>query len=188
MEQKKAFIFFKKLHKDQTYSDWSPYWPHLLRTANILRYYLELYKECDKKTRDIIITSCYGHDSLEDTSISRDKLTKLFWNKIAELIRWMTNERWDRHTGPYIKKICWANEEIRLIKLADLCDNYTSIIYRALENWPKFLKSTIIPIMDPMYKNIIKSTFKKYKKTAKNLIFDVKRLHAIATEALENMI
>ena len=42
--------------------------------------------------------------------------------------------------------------------------------------------------MDPMYKNIIKSTFKKYKKTAKNLIFDVKRLHAIATEALENMI
>jgi|GEM_PF-4863849 len=46
----------------------------------------------------------------------------------------MTNEQDDDHTNAYVQKICTANEEIRLIKLADMCDNYLSMIYRTHES------------------------------------------------------
>ena len=77
----------------------------------------------------------------------------------------MTNEQSDTHTDIYVQKICRAKEEIRLIKLADLCDNYSSIVYRALENNPQFLKEKILPIMEPMYQEIITTSFVKYPKT-----------------------
>lgn len=188
MDLKKKFLFFKNLHKNQNYSDWSPYWPHLLRVGNILQYYLELFKECDKKTINSIIIAGYGHDSLEDTSITKEELEKQFDKNIAELIFWMTNEENDAHTSKYVKKVTNWSEEVRLIKLADMCDNYTSIIYRAVENWPKFLKEKIIPIMEPMYKSIIKTSFKRHPKTGNELLKEVQKYHQLATTFLNDML
>lgn len=180
MDIKKAFLFFKNLHKNQTYSDWSQYRPHLLRVGNILQHYLDLFWEFEKEMSNSITIAWYWHDSLEDTDISLDTLQETFWNTIANLIWGMTNEQSDTHTDIYVQKICRAEEEIRLIKLADLCDNYSSIVYRALENNPQFLKEKILPIMEPMYQEIITTSFVKYPKTWAEFLSNVKKCHDLA--------
>ena len=91
MELQQAFIFFKNLHNKQTYSDWSPYRPHLLRVGNILEYYLNLFWEWSKEMYTTIIIAWYGHDSMEDTNITTTELEKEFGTDVTKLIFWMTN-------------------------------------------------------------------------------------------------
>jgi len=57
---------------------------------------------------------------------------------------------------------------VRLLKLADICDNFTRMIHRP-EN-PQYLKNKILPIIEPMHQAIIKTKFKKYHKSSKQLI------------------
>ncbi len=156
MELQQAFVFFKNLHDKQIYSDWSPYRPHLMRVGNILQYYLNLFWEWSEEIRTSIIIAWYGHDSIEDTNITKEELEKQFGTYITELIFWMTNEESDLHTDNYVQKVVNSSEEIRLIKLADICDNYQWMIYKANDKEiMAFFKEKIIPIIEPMYQKII---------------------------------
>lgn len=189
MNLPKAFLFFKTLHKNQTYSDWSPYRPHLLRVGNLLQYYLELFGEWDEKIVNAIIIAGYGHDSLEDTHITREDLEKQFNQNIAELIFWMTNEESDAHTDKYVKKVIMWSEEVRLIKLADICDNYQWMIYKINnKEIAKFFKENIIPIIEPMYQKIITTNFSIYSKTSEKLLSDVRKSHNLLVKNLNAMI
>lgn len=189
MNKQQAFLFFRTLHKDQTYSDWSPYRPHLLRVGNILQYYLEFYWEWNKKTRDAIIISWYGHDSLEDTDISLVALEKKFGKQISDFIFGITNEQSDAHTDTYVQKVANAPEEIRLIKLADMCDNYQWMIYKTnTKKIAKFFKEKIMPIIEPMYQKIITTSFSLYPKTSEVLFSDVRKYHNLAIGIIDELL
>jgi len=189
MDIKTAFLFFKELHKDQKYEDWLPYRPHLLKVGEILQNTLERYNETDIDMINKIIVAWYGHDSIEDTDITMKELKEQFDDKIAELIRGMTNEDDDTHTDRYIQKVSSWLEEVRLIKLADMCANYQWIIKKAKnkEN-AKFFKEKILPIIEPMYQKVTKTSFIKYPKTSESLISDAKKLHDLAIKTIDNMI
>ncbi len=189
MDLQKAFLFFKDLHKNQIYPDWSPYRPHLLRVGNILEYYLKLYEEWDKSIINSIIIAWYGHDSIEDTDITKEKLHIQFDTYVSGLIFGMTNEQDDAHTDIYVQKIATASEEVRLIKLADMCDNYQWMIYKTNDQKTAiFFKEKIMSIIEPMYQKIITTKFPIYSKTSANLIADVKRFHDLATSIINQSI
>lgn len=168
MDIKKSFEFFKSLHKNQKYSDGEPYSPHLLRVGLILQNVLIQNKEGTKSEREIITIAGFGHDSLEDTKVSIETLKDRFGNEITRIILGMTNEEGDSHTLNYIKKICSSDEKIRLIKLADICDNLMRIIHRPEDKL--FLRNKILPIIEDMHKAVIKTKFSNYSKSSRQLI------------------
>ncbi len=168
MKIEESFEFFHKLHKGQKYNDGDPYYPHLLRVGLIIRNTLIINKEGNKLKIDNLTIAGFGHDSLEDTKVDIELLRRKFGKEITSLILSMTNEEGDSHTSNYISKICKSKEEVRIIKLADICDNLTRIIHNP-KNY-RFLKKKVLPIIEPMQKQIIKTKFKKYQKSAKQLI------------------
>lgn len=189
MDVQQAFLFFKDLHKDQKYTDWSLYRPHLLRVGNILRYYLNLFWEWSEEMRTSIIIAWYGHDSIEDTNITKEELERQFGTTIEELIFWMTNEENDSHTDAYVQKVANSSEEIRLIKLADICDNYQWMIYKANnKEIVAFFREKIIPIIEPMYQKIITTSFSFYPKTSEILLSDAKKYHTLVLKSLDVMV
>lgn len=168
MNIKKSFEFFKELHKDQRYSDGELYWPHLLRVGSLIKSTLEKNKEGTKKDVEIITISAFGHDSLEDTKIEAEILRKNFGEEITRIILGMTNREGDAHTSKYIDQVVSSREEVRLVKLADICVNLMRLMHSKDDK--TFLKNKILPIIEPMYKRVIKTRFKKYKKSANDLI------------------
>ncbi len=168
MDLKQSFEFFKELHKNQKYSDGAPYWPHLLRVGLLVKNTLEINKEGSKKEKEIITIAAFGHDSLEDTNVTENILRKKFGEEITKIILGMTNHEGDAHTSRYVSQVCSSDEKVRLIKLADICINLMRIMHSGDDKI--FLKSKILPIMQPMHKRIIKTKFTKYGKSAGQLI------------------
>jgi (p)ppGpp synthase/HD superfamily hydrolase len=168
MNIKEGYSFFKKLHKKQKYNDGGKYHPHLFRVGMLIRNTLIINKEGNKKEINNLTLAGFGHDSLEDTKISIAKLKLKFGEEVTELIIGMTNKEGDLHTYNYIKQVCNSKEEVRLIKLADICDNLMRLIQKP--NNPNFLREKVLPIIIPMHKQIVKTHFKKYPKSSKSLI------------------
>ena len=168
MELKESFAFFKELHKRQRYGDGEPYWPHLLRVGLLVKNILEINNEGSKKDRITITIAAFGHDSLEDTSVKVDLLKNKFGDEITEIIINLTNKEGDAHTSKYINQVCSSDEATRLIKLADICVNLMRIMHSKEDK--NFLRNKILPIFEPMHKRIIKTKFRKYSKSSKQLI------------------
>ena len=181
-----AFLFFKKFHEGQTYTDGQPYWPHILRVGLRLKAALQNFGEADEETRNLLALAGFGHDSLEDTKIKADEISARFGVDAVHLIVALTNEEGDFHTESYVEKICLGSEEARLIKLSDLIDNYTRIAFRIKENDPVFLQTKIIPIMEPMFRRIITTTFQRYPKTSRYFFDQVILCHDLAIQTLNN--
>ena len=98
------------------------------------------------------------------------------------LIRGMTNWWGDKEKPRYIKQICASEEAVRLIKLADLCDNYTSVVYNIKSLGVPWTKFYFLPIVSPMREAISKTTFRTYKKSAEILLRAIHRAALLLEE------
>lgn len=126
---------------------------------------------------------------MEDTDISLVALEKKFGKQISDFIFGMTNEQSDAHTDTYVQKVANAPEEIRLIKLADMCDNYQWMIYKTnTKKIAKFFKKKIMPIIEPMYQKIITTSFSLYPKTSEGLFSDVRKYHNLAIGIIDELL
>ena len=168
---KKALRYAQKMHAGQTRAGGMPVWHHLLRVSETLGTILKETGEGSVAERKIIPIAALGHDILEDTKATQEEVGSVFGERGLELIRGMTNWLGDKNHGPYIKAMAAAEEAVRLIKLADSFDNFTSVAYNLTLLGEKWAYSYFLPIVLPMRQKIFKTRFVTYKKTAEKLMF-----------------
>jgi (p)ppGpp synthase/HD superfamily hydrolase len=165
-----ALAFVQKKHRGQFRAGKVPVWHHLLRVSDLLRLTLSDMKEGTPKERRIIALAALGHDLLEDTKATDKEIATVFTKRGLELIHGMTNPHGDADHGPYIRAMASAEEAVRLIKLSDLYDNFTSVVHMLPTVGAQWTNSFFLPITMPMHAAIKKTTFTEYPKTAEHLI------------------
>lgn len=89
--EKKASDYAINEHKnpsrEQRYGN-KPYSKHLTDVVNIAKKYIHYI---DVEEREDVITSCWGHDLIEDTNNSVRKLSLKFNKRVAEIILSVSN-------------------------------------------------------------------------------------------------
>lgn len=131
-------------HAGQEHLPGVPYVIHPLRAA------LSLVREFGITEPDVVASTLL-HDVIEDTSVSRAQLTKLFGARVGQLVQNVSRERPpDEDEEEKIKskraKLLWILKQdraTRLVKCADLLDNtrtwaYTTpdmTIFQKLARW-----------------------------------------------------
>jgi len=179
---KNIINFIKKAHKGTKRKDGSPCWPHLARVAKILEFVLIESKEANNKEKEIIITSAYLHDIIEDTKYSRKEIEKLFGKYIADNV-WNLSK--DKDLNSYTNKMKDAPESSRLIKMADMIDNLTESIYKIKKNGYKWTIHFSKVIIFDMKNMLLDSKFKEYKKTSEILKAKILFSDYLLTEMLK---
>ena len=123
----KAINFSKIAHKDQTRKSGDPYIIHPIEVAKILTTI-----NLDASA----ITAGLLHDTIEDTAISKEEITKMFGMQISELVEGLTKiSKFDLKINKqklgenYRKLILASSNDLRviLIKLADRLHNMRTI-------------------------------------------------------------
>lgn len=175
-----AFEFFKHKHGSQQYGPHDPYWPHILRVGLLLNTALTIHKETTEKNIIDLTIAGFGHDSIEDTHISMQELATLYGERVTKLIQNMTQTG---DVAAYVQTVCHADEETRLIKLADLLDNYTRIAHTATAT--EFLEKNVLTKMEPMYAAITTTNFTAYQNTAQHLLTQLRFARQLAHDVLE---
>lgn len=146
-----------------------PTWHHLDRVASLLEFILSTTKEANPKKIEEIILASLGHDALEDTKITRAKLQRYVGQKSLSLIEKMTNTYGDNQSKPYVQQIIASSEEVKLIKLSDLYDNCTSVLFGLFVFDKKWAKNYFLPIVRPMIAALMPIKFRKYPLSAEYL-------------------
>ncbi len=168
---KNALLFVQKRHAGQFRANRVPAWHHLARVSETLAHVLKETQEGSAQERFLISLAALGHDLLEDTDAKKSEIEKIFGVRGLELIKGMTNWWGDKEKPRYIRQVTRAEEAVRLVKLADLYDNITSVTYNLKILGVRWTTSYFLPIVTPMRRVIVKTKFRRYRKTAKILIF-----------------
>jgi (p)ppGpp synthase/HD superfamily hydrolase len=166
----RALKFVQKMHKGQFRAGKVPVWQHLLRVSETLAHVLSHTKEGTPAQRQIISIAALGHDLLEDTQATKAQIKNIFGERGFSLIEGMTNVHGDSNHAPYIRAMKGASEEVRLIKLADLYDNVSSVAHTLPLLGKKWTTSFFLPIVVPMFAAVKRTKFRKYRKTVALLI------------------
>lgn len=166
----RALRFVKRKHRGQFRAGSVPVWHHVARVSHILDAVLGHTKEGIPKERFVIILAALGHDLLEDTDATEDEIHTVFGNRGLQLIMGMTNTWGDKTPGPYVRKVTRAEEAVRLIKLSDLYDNISNVTYNLHVLGLHWTMSYFLPIVSPMRRAIVKTTFSHYGKSATRLM------------------
>jgi CHAD domain-containing protein len=135
---------------------------HPLRTAIIIAE--------EMKIKDIkIIISALLHDTLESkgSSATKEKIENKFGKDIADIVWNLTKEENENSYEKYLNKIKNADEETRILKLADRLDSTRFIKSKSLKKQRAYWKSNfedIFPIcrnINALYWNFFYLEFKK---------------------------
>lgn len=129
---KEAIYFASEKHKDQKRKILGyPYISHPLSVMYIVSNYT--------KDEDILISAIL-HDTVEDTETNLDDIENKFGEKIRNIVDILTEDKsiLDKKTRKekQLERFCNASQEVLLIKLADIINNFCDISI-VLENYPK---------------------------------------------------
>ncbi len=138
-----AYVYSAKLHKGHIRLSGEPYMSHLLETANILAR-----MRMDVET----IVAGLLHDTLEDTSATREELDALFGKEVAEIVDGVTKisklkfeSKEERQASNINKLVLAMSSDIRVIivKLADRLHNMRTLGYHPHEKQLKIARETL---------------------------------------------
>ncbi len=116
-----AAAFASNAHKHQTRNDGRPYVSHCFRvamTVNILFGFDDVE----------LLAGALLHDTIEDCDVDYDDILELFGRNVADYVAVMTKDMRLEETIreiAYDKQLAEGPWQGRLIKLADVYDNYT---------------------------------------------------------------
>ena len=127
---RKAYEYAKQLHEGQYRQSGEPYISHPLNVTYILA---ELHADCD--------TLCSGmlHDTLEDTTATKEEITEIFNKDVANLVDGVTklakmnfSSKEEQRLANTRKIITGITEDVRIIiiKLADRLHNMRTLQYK----------------------------------------------------------
>ena len=141
---RRSYEFAEKAHGGQWRQSGEPYFTHCVATANVLT---ELKLD--------VRTVCAGllHDVIEDTPVTRDELSRLFGETIAQLVQGVSKigrykfrgGAQQRQAENYLKLLLATAEDIRviLIKLADRLHNMETLSFLPLHRRQAISKETL---------------------------------------------
>jgi hypothetical protein len=181
----KALALIKRVHAGQTRADGSvPAWNHLDRVSRLLELVLEEEGEGTAEERAVIALAGIGHDALEDTEVTEDEMREAFGDRGLALVIGMTNREGDEDVRAYVRQVSTAEEGVRLIKLADLYDNCTSVCYDLFVLKPDWADGWFLPIVEPMIAAVLPTPFTTYARTAERLKGMVRSSHAMLKQEI----
>jgi GTP pyrophosphokinase len=123
----RAYVYGAKAHATQTRASGEPYFGHPLEVAAILT---------DLRLDDATIVTALLHDTLEDTTATRDEIARLFGDEIAQLVDGVTKltrlELASKETAQaenFRKLVIAMSRDVRvlLVKLADRLHNMRTL-------------------------------------------------------------
>jgi hypothetical protein len=169
-----------------------PYVVHVLSVGEILREALELTGECrdPELARDIYLAAL-GHDLYEDTSVSVEHVRRHFGTRVDGMIEGMTNRAGDDNRTAYEARMAGAEDEVRLIKIADLIDNVVSCAYGIHDLGVTWVRDSFYAMARRMSSSVATASYAQFPATAKLMLgwleFGLARLQVNITiaEALE---
>jgi guanosine-3',5'-bis(diphosphate) 3'-pyrophosphohydrolase len=139
----RAYVYAMKAHGAQTRASGDPYFSHPLEVAAILT---------DLKLDDATIAAAVLHDTIEDTSTTREEIDRLFGEQIGKLVEGLTKiEKLDLVTkkaaqGENFRKLLLAvAEDVRvlLVKLADRLHNMRTLHFVPQEKRARIAQETL---------------------------------------------
>lgn len=101
----------------------TPYVAHVFRVAMTVRHIFD----CDDP---VAITAALLHDTIEDTTIDYDDLREAFGKEVADCVAALTKNKAmpePQREAAYDAQLAAADWRTRLIKLADVLDNYSDM-------------------------------------------------------------
>jgi GTP pyrophosphokinase len=151
----KGLTTAERVHRGQVRGDGSPYIVHPVRTALLA---LQYESGC---AADIVI-ACLLHDALEDTSLREADVATEFGDVVARYVVAVTRYRaagetpHERYAGKIAKwrQIMKADQEVRVIKTFDYCDNVISWkfirpempAYKKIPRWLREAQEMYLPL------------------------------------------
>lgn len=138
----KAAYFAEKAHEGQKRNSGEPYFNHLFETAKNL---------ADMKMDATSIAAGFLHDTLEDTSVTKDTLEKEFGKEITFIVEGVTklgNLRYhgaDRHNESLRKLLLATSKDMRvvMVKLCDRLHNIKTLEFVPPEKQGRIAKETL---------------------------------------------
>jgi hypothetical protein len=158
-------------HADQTRNAGRlPYWVHTDAVADICRQALALTGELPADAAEDLVLAAYGHDLYEDTDISSQSIRQEFGSRVDDWISGMTNRQDDHNRADYLRDLAAADDEVRVIKCADLIDNMLSVAYGLHDLGLDWVNDFFLPIAGETRAMLVATTFDRLPRTGGYLI------------------
>lgn len=138
----KAYIYASRKHEGQARKSGEPYLVHPLEVA---------YRVAEMGLDEASICAALLHDTIEDTDTTREELSELFGEDVAELVDGLTKlskveftQREERQAESFRKMLVATARDIRvlLIKLADRLHNMSTLEHLAPEAQERIAQET----------------------------------------------
>ncbi|MCC8399347.1 MAG: HD domain-containing protein [Rickettsia endosymbiont of Platyusa sonomae] len=154
-EVKKAIYYAKKYHGSQMRQSGDPYYSHPIEVAYMVAEYTALNMPKYYRT-DMIITSLL-HDTIEDTTLTEEMITRLFDKQIANQVVDLTRVKsYGKISAAETLNILFQQKkyDVLLIKLFDRLHNLQTIGAKSSEKARKTIVETLSRFMSlSMYYN-----------------------------------
>jgi (p)ppGpp synthase/HD superfamily hydrolase len=147
---------------------------HGLDVANILKHCFnsEVIDSVHFKT---LYRAALGHDLFEDTKVDRNEVEKNWGKETVMLIDALTNVKGDKNTSEYAENLSKAEEDVRLVKLADILSNINNSLREFGIQKREFLEGFWIPLLDQYNDKLLPVPWKKYKNIASSLTQEIQK-------------
>ncbi|MCE2715906.1 MAG: HD domain-containing protein [Pseudomonadota bacterium] len=136
-EVKKAIYYAKKYHGSQKRKSGEPYYSHPLEVA---------YNVSDYLFKADALVVCILHDTIEDTSLTFEMISKIFNLSIANQVNSLTRIKGDKKiTSAEIVETLWVEKkyDLLLIKLFDRLHNIQTLKSVSKEKAQKTITETL---------------------------------------------
>lgn len=161
--------FARRAHANQFRNNGRvPYWMHVLSVSQILERALA-EEVVPNDVREDMLLAALGHDLYEDTAIDPDDIRLRFGERVAHWIEAMTNRQGDSSRDAYVQQMTMAEEEVRLIKLADLAENTASVSYAVPDMGLVWVRDVFLPLAEQMWNALRGTEFVRYEHAARSL-------------------
>ncbi len=139
----RAYVYAMQMHGQQKRASGDPYFSHPLEVAAIL---------VDLKLDDATIASALLHDTIEDTSATRDEIDKMFGREIGALVDGLTKiakldlvTRKAEQAENFRKLLIAITSDVRvlLVKLADRLHNMRTLEHMRPEKRKRIAEETM---------------------------------------------
>jgi GTP pyrophosphokinase len=139
----RAYVYAMQAHGAQKRASGDPYFSHPLEVAAILT---------DLKLDDATIVAAVLHDTIEDTSTTREEIDRLFGPRIGKLVEGLTKidkldlvSKQARQGENFRKLLLAVAEDVRvlLVKLADRLHNMRTLHFVPMEKRARIAQETL---------------------------------------------
>jgi len=165
----------RKYHSHQKRAGNRPYWEHCFSVAKAVEQALSKENRVDTNRMRQIVLAAKGHDLYEDTDVPSKTIVDQYGKGVHDLIQELTNAEGDDDVKGYVEKMRYASEEARLIKLADLLDNYRSVKKNMAELGREWIEGWFLKIVEPMYSQMRNTEFSEFPMAAEYLLRGVEK-------------